>query len=167
VWNLNRRSALRARGCAASAKLCAALCWQGLRAQPWWDPREFPWTAVLEANADVIRNELASVQLVSVCGRSEHDGSLVSRGTWSEVVLLSGPGVLHRENCARCPRTAALLLQISAATSLARCGVGEALFSALAPGTRLRPHCGSSNARLTGEVARPKARCSVHPEAGH
>jgi hypothetical protein len=134
---------------------CLALCVpQGLRAQPWWDPRDFPWTAVLEAHANIIRGELAGMQqaLVSVRGRSEHDGSLVSRGTWSEVVLLSGPGVLHRENCARAPRTAELLLQISAATSLAACGVGEALFSALAPGTRLRPHCGSTNARLTAHL---------------
>ena len=123
---------------------------QGLRAQPWWDAREIGWTvALLEKNAAVIRAELEGLALENVKRRSAADGSLVSRGAWSECVLLSGPGVVHAENCARCPRTAALLLSVAAARECARHGVGEALFSALAPGTRLRPHCGSTNSRLT------------------
>merc|ERR1711963_856910 len=35
------------------------------------------------------------------------------------------------------------------AVGLALCGGGDVIFSVLTPGTRLRPHCGPSNARLT------------------
>ena len=48
-----------------------------------------------------------------------------------------------------CPKTAALLDSLGAATDLARCGVGECTFSALGPGAHLKPHCGSTNCRLT------------------
>ena len=46
-----------------------------------------------------------------------------------------------------CPRTAALLPDCVA--DAARRGLGQAIFSVLAPGTRLRPHCGPTNSRLT------------------
>ena len=53
------------------------------------------------------------------------------------------------DTCARFPATAALVDRITEATSCALCGCGETLFSTLAPGTRLRPHCGPTNSRLT------------------
>ena len=107
---------------------------------------------MLEANIDVIRGELSHLaQLTDVGSRSIHDGSLVARGCWSEHVLLSATdgssSVVHRAN--RCPRTTELLLRIPALVACAACGVGEAIFSVLAPRTHLRPHCASSNLRLT------------------
>ena len=39
--------------------------------------------------------------------------------------------------------------RVSAAIGLAMAGGGETLFSTLRPGTHLRPHCGSTNTRLT------------------
>jgi aspartate beta-hydroxylase len=102
-----------------------------------------------------------------VGNRSSHDGSLVSRGEWREFVLLSASGV-SAQAAQRCPRTTQLLLtHAPAALSLARCGVGEALFSALTPGTRLRPHCGSTNSRLTchlGLVTNPGCGLRVGDE---
>lgn len=50
---------------------------------------------------------------------------------------------------ASCPVTTAVLLQIPAVRDIAARGLGEVLFSAIAPGTRLKPHCGGTNARLT------------------
>jgi len=105
---------------------------------------------MLEANVNVIREELSHLaQLTDVSSRSAHDGSLVARGCWKEHVLLSASssGVVHGMN--RCPRTTELLLRIPALVACAACGVGEAIISVLAPRTHLRPHCASSNLRLT------------------
>ena len=103
---------------------------------------------MLEANADTIRAEMHRALLTDVRSRSAHDASLVSRGCWSEHVLLTGgPGVVHHGN--RCPQTTALLLRIPELVACAHNGVGEAIFSVLAPKTHLRPHCASSNLRLT------------------
>lgn len=124
---------------------------QGLTAQPWWDASTFPWAATLEANADTILDEMRTAMITDVASRSVHDASLVSRGRWSEHVLLSASAsssdVVHLAN--RCPKTTALLLSIPAVVSCARDGVGESIFSALGPATHLRPHCASTNTRLT------------------
>ena len=45
--------------------------------------------------------------------------------------------------------TASVLERIPEAVGCAMSGGGESLFSCLAPGTHLRAHCGSTNARLT------------------
>lgn len=126
----------------------------GLRAQPFWDAAEFPWMRMLEENARGIAAELAAVQqidaLEAVGGRLAHDGSLVTHGSWREFVLMGGfDKATHLKRGMQCPLTTALLVRIGAVASLAIHGIGEALFSALEPGTVLRPHCGSTNARLT------------------
>jgi aspartate beta-hydroxylase len=157
-----RPPAAASAGCPCRLTPCGA---QGLRASPFWSSAELPWCAELEANAHVICEELAQLERNAqapwgaVGGRAAHDGSLVSSGTWSEFLLL---GAGAASNAALCPRTTALLQRITAATSLARCGVGEALFSALAPGTRLRPHCGATNSRLTCHLGlRVPADCGL------
>lgn len=50
-----------------------------------------------------------------------------------------------------CPKTARLLDRVPGAKALAtsRAGCGNAIFSRLDAGTRLRAHCGPTNARLT------------------
>lgn len=105
---------------------------------------------MLEAHVDTIREELRLLALLTDVGsRSAHDAALVSRGCWSEHVLLTGGGssVVHHAN--RCPRTTALLLRIPALVGCVQNGIGEAIFSVLAPKTHLRPHCASSNLRLS------------------
>merc|ERR1719277_1387239 len=55
------------------------------------------------------------------------------------------------------------------AVAMAQLGVGEIIFSALAPGTKLLPHCASSNVRLTchlGLVCPKGARIKVGPTWG-
>ena len=179
---------------------------RGLRASAWHDPGSFPWCAMLEANADIIREELLAVvnsqrrlqqppqpgaalgatclpcepspqqtgwEAVGKHQRAEFgtDRTLVSEdGSWREFVLLGEPdeedeedmearlmgggggvggGGIVEANCRRCPRTAALLRSIPEVVGLAEAGLGEALFSSLAPGSKLRPHCGGTNTRLT------------------
>ncbi|KAK3285487.1 hypothetical protein CYMTET_6917 [Cymbomonas tetramitiformis] len=73
---------------------------------------------------------------------------VVAEGVWRELVLYGG-GRRVDENCALCPRIAAIVDQIPEATTLARARGGEILLSILEPGTHLRAHCGPSNNRLT------------------
>ncbi len=82
-------------------------------------------------------------------GAGAHDGSVVAPGgDWREVVLF-GSG----ENPRLAPFTCELLEQACPdAVSLARQGGGEIVFSVLAPGTHIRPHCGSTNLRLTAHL---------------
>eukprot|EP00218_Dolichomastix_sp_CCMP3274_P001103 CAMPEP_0170160574 /NCGR_PEP_ID=MMETSP0033_2-20121228/73827_1 /TAXON_ID=195969 /ORGANISM="Dolichomastix tenuilepis, Strain CCMP3274" /LENGTH=252 /DNA_ID=CAMNT_0010398131 /DNA_START=3 /DNA_END=757 /DNA_ORIENTATION=+ len=131
----------------------------GLTTRAWHDPKDFKWMAMLEAHYGEIMSELEPLlaerssggagmpsQWGRVGGRATHDGSLVRTGEWREWVLLKGGGV-HEAGARRCPKTAALLERIPAALGMAKTGLGEALFSVLAPGTHLRPHCGSTNQR--------------------
>eukprot|EP01046_Picozoa_sp_COSAG06_P022173 COSAG06_NODE_1702_length_8663_cov_5.483652_12_plen_477_part_00 len=81
------------------------------------------------------------------------DHTLVSEGgSWRELVLAGEEdedGGVAAANRRSFPRTTALLAGIPAVAGLAEAGLGEALFSSLAPGSKLKPHCGGSNLRLT------------------
>ena len=128
--------------------------------RPWHDKRAFGFVALLEAAAPQIRAELlalrgggaasaaAAAPFSAVGGRAAHDASLVAAGAWREYPFLGG-GMRHDAHCARCPVTASVLERIPEAVGCAMSGGGESLFSCLAPGTHLRAHCGSTNARLT------------------
>ena len=55
----------------------------------------------------------------------------------------------NRANCKLCPKTVEVLKSIPCAWDLGNNGGGECIFSGLKQGTHLKPHCGSSNMRLT------------------
>ena len=134
----------------------------GLRSRPWWDPQQFAWARDLEANFEPIKQELLALLGAnaehrprgmpaawgSVGGRSKHDRSLVQAGDWKEFVLL-GNSEKVGQNLSRVPVTAACLSRAPSVLQMAAHGVGETLFSVISPGTHLRPHCGSTNGRLT------------------
>jgi tetratricopeptide (TPR) repeat protein len=141
-----------------------------LRAFPWHDPATIDWCSTLEAQATFIKEELMSVwpqtsDAPTTSGWTDvghgqdelSDSRLVAPlvddrpASWREFVLLGGPGFEAQEAAAarQCPRTVTILRSIPAVASLADAGLGEAIFSTLAPGTWLRPHCGGTNARLT------------------
>lgn len=125
----------------------------GLRSKPWHDARDFRFCALLERAYPAIRAEVLEMRrhagsFTPVGGRAAHDSSLVAAGEWRELPLF-GNGARHAENCARCPVTARTMEAVPEAVELAMAGGGETLFSVLQPGTHLRPHCGSSNTRLT------------------
>ena len=127
-----------------------------LRSQPWWDKRAFGWCALLERNYAAIRDEVLALRrtpanFTPVGGRAAHDHTLVVAGEWKEFPLF-GNGRCYEENCARCPVTTQTMRHATAAIQLAMAGGGETLFSTLKPGTHLRPHCGSTNTRLTAHL---------------
>ena len=126
----------------------------GLRSQPWWSKRDFPWCALLERNYPSIREEVLGIinkpkdAFTPVGGRAAHDSTLVAAGEWKEFPLF-GNGQRYDENCSRCPVTAKTMECVPAAMELSMAAGGETIFSTLKPGTHLRPHCGSTNTRLT------------------
>jgi aspartate beta-hydroxylase len=83
------------------------------------------------------------------------DRELVEHGLWTELVLLNKDekvAAMVARNRKMCPITAKLLDGIQCAADMARRGVGEATFSALGGGAHLKPHCGSTNCRLTAHL---------------
>lgn len=126
-----------------------------LPAIPFHDRAHFPWIAQLEAATDLIRGELEVVMREDQPSFAPYiqypPGSPVNQWTelnhsllWSTFFLWQD-GVRNDANCARCPRTAAVLEGLPLAHQR---GFGPtAMFSVLAPNTRIPPHTGSSNAR--------------------
>jgi hypothetical protein len=113
----------------------------GLAAHAFWDSAEFGWASRLEDSFDVIVNELLELRSTESFGR-EPDVDLVDRGVWAQYHFHVGERRIDT-NCQRCPRTAEILETIEDTKNS-----GLTLFSAHAPGTHVRPHCGPHNARL-------------------
>ncbi len=120
-------------------------------------PAHFPWFAALEAKTGEIREELLAVlgapgdslrpyvafdatQPVNQWAELNHSLRWSAFFFWED-------GVRHEANCARCPATAALLETLPL---LDLPGKGPtAMFSILEPKTRIPPHTGSNNVRVT------------------
>lgn len=118
------------------------------------------WCRVLEENYPTIREELETLVRKRALwphvgdanhrnGSGSHDDSVVSfGGEWREIVLF-GSGA--RPDLA--PRTAAIVQQVvPCAVDCANDGLGEVIFSLLTPRTRISPHCGTTNLRLTAHL---------------
>jgi aspartyl/asparaginyl beta-hydroxylase (cupin superfamily) len=106
-----------------------------------YDARQFPWVAQIESQWDVIRDELLALL-------REHQSDLVAYANhdlattptkWKSFLFMYWKLKSHG-NCAKCPRTWAILSSIPNITS---CG-----FSLLEPGTTIKPHQGDTNAVL-------------------
>jgi len=127
-----------------------------LPAIPFFERAEFPWLARLEAAADVIRLEL---QVLIDAGMPDFApyidyppgapvnqwGELNRSRAWSSYWLWRD-GRSQPQAMARCPRTTEVLAELPLADQPGF--APTALFSALAPRTRIPPHTGSTNARL-------------------
>jgi aspartate beta-hydroxylase len=117
----------------------------------------FPWLAALESRTDEIRRELIAVLEGGAAGFEPYiafDPTLPAN-QWAELNrsrrwsawFFWKDGERQDENCARCPRTTALL---DALPLLDLPGKGPTvMFSILEPQTRIPPHTGSSNVRTT------------------
>jgi aspartate beta-hydroxylase len=129
----------------------------GLPATPFFTRELFAWYAELERNTAIIREELTAV-----LGREEGIEPFLKLPS-PEVVpqfLGGGPqgapawdalffyrhGTRYDENCARCPRTTAIIEALPLARI--RTHAPEICFSVLAPGTHILPHHGVTNARV-------------------
>ena len=139
------------------------LAFPDLPPRAWFEPGEFPWAEEVRAAWPAIREELEQIlphpesfdpYIKSDPGRK--GGPKTPSGTdfsaladsreWTAFYLYTSAGRDH-ENCARCPRTAALMDRLPLAR--AEDYMPEILFSVLEPGGHIIPHFGQSNIRLT------------------
>jgi len=108
-----------------------------------------PATGDTSASASGVFSETRAS--ASAHGLATLAGGALSNGAWRDLTLYVN-GRRHEANCALVPRTAALLgWRLRDDTSSHSCG--SAFFSLLAPGARLRPHCGPTNTRLRAHLA--------------
>jgi aspartate beta-hydroxylase len=127
-----------------------------LPAIPFFDRDLFPWLPRLEAATAAIRAELVALQEAGMPGFAPYvayaPGTPVNQ--WSELnhsrswssLWLWRDGVREVEAMDRCPRTTEVLAEMPLADQPGF--APTALFSALAPRTRIPPHTGSTNSRL-------------------
>ncbi len=127
-----------------------------LPAIPFFDRDLFPWLPRLEAATETIRAELVALLEAGMPGFAPYvaypPGTPVNQ--WSELnhsrswssLWLWRDGVRQVEAMDRCPRTTEVLADMPLADQPGF--APTALFSALAPRTRIPPHTGSTNARL-------------------
>jgi tetratricopeptide (TPR) repeat protein len=127
-----------------------------LPAIPFYDNADFPWLKTLEAATDAIRDELVALIREDAGGFAPYvdhpDGSPLNQWAplnrsmrWNALFLWKD-GARVEEQCARCPKTAALL----GASGMADIPgyAPTAFFSVLQPHTEIPPHTGVTNARL-------------------
>ncbi len=127
-----------------------------LPAIPFFEREYFPWLPKLEAATEVIRAELAALLEEGMPGFAPYIqykpgtpenqfAELNHNERWSSLWLWKD-GVPQEEPMARCPETTAVLSELPLADQPGF--APTALFSALAPHTRIPPHTGSTNSRL-------------------
>ena len=127
-----------------------------LPAIPFFEREHFPWMETLEAATDTIRRELMTLLDAGLAGfepyvqyapgTPENQFASLNHSTqWSSFWLWKD-GERQQEAIARCPQTAAILDELPLADLPGF--APTALFSALAPHTRIPPHTGSTNTRL-------------------
>ncbi|MEE4109328.1 MAG: aspartyl/asparaginyl beta-hydroxylase domain-containing protein, partial [Halieaceae bacterium] len=127
-----------------------------LPAIPFFDRSYFPWMHRLEAATEVIREELVSLLDAGLPGFKPYVqyapgtpenqfAPLNHNSKWSSLWLWKD-GVRQEEAMGRCPQTTAILEDLPLCDQPGF--APTALFSALAPHTRIPPHTGSTNCRL-------------------
>ncbi|MCP1373240.1 aspartyl/asparaginyl beta-hydroxylase domain-containing protein [Dyella lutea] len=135
------------------------LYFPGVPSQPFYPHERFPEHARLEAAVEAIRGELRTVLadaddplepfLGAPPAEAEAARLLESTGAqeagW-DAFFFYRHGERYDDNCARCPRTSALLDTLPLVRI--RDHAPETLYSVLRPGTHILPHRGVTNTRL-------------------
>ena len=132
------------------------LYFPGLPATTYFERALFPWYAQLESNFAVIREELQAVladahgiEPFLVFEAPEQASSYLAGDgaapSW-DAFFFYRHGERNDDNCARCPRTAALIDALPLVRI--REHAPEICFSFLTPGTHILPHRGVTNTRL-------------------
>jgi aspartate beta-hydroxylase len=135
------------------------LYFPGIPSQAFYPRERFPAHARLEAAADAIREELHTVLSHAQDDLVPFLGTPSAEAVAAELLRASGTreaawdafffyrhGVRHDLQCARCPRTSALLDSLQLVRI--REHAPETLYSVLRPGTHILPHRGVTNTRL-------------------
>lgn len=124
---------------------------------PYFARELFDWYAELERNTDVIRAELEAVlygekgfepflQFSSPDVIPDYLGGGSQGPPAWDAFFFYRHGLRYDENCARCPRTSAIIESLPLARI--RAHAPEICFSVLAPDTHILPHHGVTNTRL-------------------
>jgi Flp pilus assembly protein TadD len=131
----------------------------GLAPIYFFDRAQFPWLAAFEAATDEIREEFLRVHaedrgfspyLTYPPGTPLNQWEELNHSDrWSAFHLLKS-GERVEDNAARCPKTMSLLAQAPQPVSFNR--TPNAMFSLLAPRTKIPPHTGVVNTRLVVHV---------------
>jgi ornithine lipid ester-linked acyl 2-hydroxylase len=126
-----------------------------------FDKRLFPWAEKLEANWQVIRQELDRVMpyadlLPNFQDISPRQNAIANDDRW-KTFFFCAFGYRSKKNCELCPETAKLLEQIP--------GLKVAFFSILAPGKHIPEHRGKHKGivrcHLALRVPEPKEACKI------
>ena len=130
----------------------------GLRSAPWHDPACFPIVADLEREFEGIRREILALD---GCDFQRESEKIRRVGSW-DVFFFYELGMKNAENCARCPLTT----RIIEAHNTIRSMTGLIYASRLSPGTRIAPHCASTNMRVRCHLAIqvPPGDCTLKVE---
>ncbi|XP_060949434.1 aspartyl/asparaginyl beta-hydroxylase-like isoform X2 [Limanda limanda] len=135
---------------------------KGLKAQPWWTPKETGYTHLvktLERNWRTIRDEALSVMDQNTGLFVPEEENLREKGEWGQYTLWQ-QGRKDGNSCQGVQKTCSLLERYTEATG---CKRGQIKFSVMQPGTHVWPHTGPTNCRLRihlGLVV-PKEGCRI------
>ncbi|XP_072808012.1 aspartyl/asparaginyl beta-hydroxylase isoform X5 [Vicugna pacos] len=134
----------------------------GLRAQPWWTPKEMGYTELvksLERNWKLIRDEGLAVMDKAQGLFLPEDENLREKGDWSQFTLWQ-QGRKNENACKGAPKTCSLLDKFPETTG---CRRGQIKYSVMHPGTHVWPHTGPTNCRLRMHLGLviPKEGCKI------
>ncbi|XP_035938363.1 aspartyl/asparaginyl beta-hydroxylase isoform X12 [Halichoerus grypus] len=134
----------------------------GLKAQPWWTPRETGYTELvksLERNWKLIRDEGLAVMDKAKGLFLPEDENLREKGDWSQFTLWQ-QGRKNENACKGAPKTCSLLDKFPETTG---CRRGQIKYSVMHPGTHVWPHTGPTNCRLRMHLGLviPKEGCKI------
>ena len=126
-----------------------------LPAPEFFDRALFPWFEKLEGNFEIIRDELLNLWRADAPGFEpyiQYDPTkplnqwreLNQSPRWNAFSLWAN-GERDEANCVRCPKTAEILSELPMLDMAGK--APAALFSVLAPRTRIPPHTGATNTR--------------------
>ncbi|XP_058524643.1 aspartyl/asparaginyl beta-hydroxylase isoform X2 [Ochotona princeps] len=134
----------------------------GLKAQPWWTPKETGYTELvktLERNWKLIRDEGLTVMDKAQGLFLPEDENLREKGDWSQFTLWQ-QGRKNENACKGAPKTCTLLEKFPETTG---CRRGQIKYSIMHPGTHVWPHTGPTNCRLRMHLGLvvPKEGCKI------
>ncbi|CAL1538737.1 unnamed protein product, partial [Lymnaea stagnalis] len=123
----------------------------GLTGRPWWTAEQTgyqEYLTLLKNNWKTIRDE-GIAQLDSKTGSFlPEEENLRETGDWKQFTLYQ-QGRKNPDNCAKAPKTCALIDQIPAAHG---CKRGQVKFSVMSPGIHVWPHVGPTNCRIRAHL---------------
>ncbi|XP_045066304.1 aspartyl/asparaginyl beta-hydroxylase-like isoform X2 [Coregonus clupeaformis] len=134
----------------------------GLKAQPWWTPKDTGYmdlVKTLERNWRTIRDEALSVMDKTTGLFVPEEENLREKGEWGQFTLWQ-QGKKAGESCRSVPKTCGLLERYPEATG---CKRGQIKFSVMQSGTHVWPHTGPTNCRLRMHLGLvvPKTGCKI------